>query len=1261
MTTSKSLVALLLGTTLCASSAPISWGPATNVNTDADVSLNGELLEAVNGSSDGFNTSLTINGVTFVSDVDILDRSSDNDSFTNPDAPNNLDISADYESLLSTVDFGDGPSISLPSSGSLIQGESYEIQVWFADTRNPGRMMQYTDDANPPGAVVLTGGDVQYAIGTFVADGPTQTLGLLATNFGREHITAYQLRALSGDSPPPTPPGIINWGDVTDATADTDISTNGDLVIAVNATGDGVSSNPTVNGVEFTSTGTLLSSSSTTDTFDRNTVSGNNISAAYDELLSSVDFGSGSSPTIQLAGSGLLIPDEQYEVQVWFADTRNERVVRFSDEQGNSVDLGGGIAQYAIGTFTASGANQGLQILPQGFNAAHINAYQVRALSIGDRLLGNFSQAAGIGNDTFEITLNFSQEVTGLTESDLVIDEGSLVSGSLSGSGAIYNFSVTSTNPESFTISLPADSVTNANDEESMNLLITRTFTPSDIIPGPAVTLFQSLETVSDPYVVTVHFDQAISGLSLEDFVVTNGTLSQFVDHTLINSDNIANYSVTVTPTTEGTVTLTLPSTSVTSDTTGASNLESNVLITEFDRSPRVEISGPNTSSSREFEVFFAFTPQVDGFDSSDIVVTNGSIISFEMQGRREFANRFYKATIQAETPGEVSVFVPAGSAVNLDFLTIPSASSNLLTTTVSDDFGADWVIDSAAEWAEGLSSGLTLSDGFAEPSGSAIGTYSSVIQRFDRPQVADKLTLTQTPVWSADRWTQTPNVDPPGAGNGAPIFLPIANDDYFFFALADNSAYHTWHSTDMENWTRLDQFSGDGFDRATSAEYKDGTFYLLVDTPNDHTPSMFTDTRESLSDGQPGTNHGIVIPYANAAQGNFDLTLSSPGGDSALFRDNADDLFHVFSENHAPIDAPNHSFDSPLANHVTSADGINGFIPQEHLPPIDLRSTPTDPPQFEFYNHPHVSGSPISNPRPYHVHIGEQEALGDWSLMKIGERYYAFGDYEREVNGEAFLNTGILVGDSLYDSFEIVADVGPDRHPDPTTGFAEGQFYLITQQTTDFISSGPWVDGVEARAGVDTNGDDIIDEWTDWQSLSEGYDHTPGYPRIITLTPAAIDMSGLSAGLGFQFELRLDDNVVSGSTPIMDRVEMSFNPSNFQILSNTLGIPVDETGDFNANGIPNLIEFAIGQDFIPLLQEDGTIILPATSEALADGYRIELQYSTNLIDWDTATATSDEVRILTTTTDPNSGDLETVFQAALDEENRLFWRVAVF
>ena len=114
----------------------------------------------------------------------------------------------------------------------------------------------------------------------------------------------------------------------------------------------------------------------------------------------------------------------------------------------------------------------------------------------------------------------------------------------------------------------------------------------------------------------------------------------------------------------------------------------------------------------------------------------------------------------------------------------------------MTDDFGANWIVDSGTEWANHLGSDLTLSDGFAEPSGSSsVGTYSSAIRRFNRPQSPSKLTFTQTPVWGADRWEEIANVDPPGAGNGAPIFLPIANDDYYFFAQS-GSSYHVWHST---------------------------------------------------------------------------------------------------------------------------------------------------------------------------------------------------------------------------------------------------------------------------------------------------------------------------------------------------------------------------------------------------------------------------------------------------------------------------------
>jgi len=145
----------MLGTSLYVSSAPIEWGPALNVSTDNDVSTNGSLLEAVNGAYNSFSTNPNVNGVVFVSTGAILNRDSVSDSFTNN---SNLNISNNYESLLSTVDFGGGTdtTISLPrNGGTLVVGEEYQIQVWFADTRNTSRVMRYTDNTNNGGSVDL--------------------------------------------------------------------------------------------------------------------------------------------------------------------------------------------------------------------------------------------------------------------------------------------------------------------------------------------------------------------------------------------------------------------------------------------------------------------------------------------------------------------------------------------------------------------------------------------------------------------------------------------------------------------------------------------------------------------------------------------------------------------------------------------------------------------------------------------------------------------------------------------------------------------------------------------------------------------------------------------------------------------------------------------------------------------------------------------------------------------------------------------------
>ena len=117
-----------------------------------------------------------------------------------------------------------------------------------------------------------------------------------------------------------------------------------------------------------------------------------------------------------------------------------------------------------------------------------------------------------------------------------------------------------------------------------------------------------------------------------------------------------------------------------------------------------------------------------------------------------------------------------------------------------------------------------------------------------------------------------------------------------------------------------------------------------------------------------------------------------------------------------------------------------------------------------------------------------------------------------------------------------MIGELG-DGHPDPTVAFAEGQFYLVTQQTTDYISPGPWVNGVSARVGVDTDGNGTIDQRTAWQTVQERYDHKAGYARVVDVEDARLNLASLPSGFGFQFEFRVDNSVVANVSPLMDSV----------------------------------------------------------------------------------------------------------------------------
>ena len=490
-----------------------------------------------------------------------------------------------------------------------------------------------------------------------------------------------------------------------------------------------------------------------------------------------------------------------------------------------------------------------------------------------------------------------------------------------------------------------------------------------------------------------------------------------------------------------------------------------------------------------------------------------------------------------------------------------------------------------------------------------------------------------QSPVW--DHWIPLGYDVQDSVGSDAPILVPVGPDDYYVLAVS-GGAYHAWHSSDMVNWTaRGPVTSGPEGRWVTSCEYKDGFFYIYSDFANDHTSHVFRD--DDLGDGVPGEYLGPV------------LEREGSGSDLAAFRDDADGLFHLIYEDWSPLEARTHAWDSPLAGHTSSADGINGFYAMEHAAPVDQRTSPTG--NFAQYRHPFVPFDPI-----YEIHTPEQDAYGDWTAIKVGGNYYLFGDFEPV--GQS-IRTARFVSDSIYGEFELAGSILSKGHPDPTVGFAEGQFYLITQYT-DFRSPGPWVDGVEARAGVDVNGDGVTDTWTGWQSISEDYDHTPGYIRVVTVTPAGLDLSGLPPGYGFQLEFRIDDTVVAGVSPIMDSIQMNFAESRFEEWAGLNGVTASGTGDDNANGLPNLVEFALGQAEVPERLSDGSLSFTVANEALADGYEVRLEFSEDLTAWTTATAETEGVR-LTGSTPSGEGDLQMDYAIEAPNGRSIFWRIAVF
>lgn len=471
-----------------------------------------------------------------------------------------------------------------------------------------------------------------------------------------------------------------------------------------------------------------------------------------------------------------------------------------------------------------------------------------------------------------------------------------------------------------------------------------------------------------------------------------------------------------------------------------------------------------------------------------------------------------------------------------------------------------DWIVDSQEQWqaASARATNLAFTDGEAVPTAPG-ATYRSNMRRFGARQRAAAITIEQSPLWL--NWEPIENLGPKNLKD-APVLLTLGPRNYWMFgrfgatgrpgdkpfvaepATLDGfdtplmttpianvfdapgglqkrfGGYHAWQSRDMQTWVHHGPVTKKFSRWVTSAEAADGAVYIFYDYPNDQDPHVYRD--DDLFDGKPGENLGLA----------FDDP--SDGSDAGFIRD-LEGRFHAIYEDWSPINASKRSWDSPLAGHAVS-EGPQGF--EVAGAAIDHRTQATG--EIGTYTHPHWHTHPDfeSGLAEFEVHEPEQAAYGDWALICIGGRYYLFGDYDPVGGGK--MACGWFTSDALGEPFTWCGQIG-SGHPDPDICFAEGRFYLATQQNTDWVSDGPWVERVEVRVGVDTTDDGRSDIWSEWREVREAYDHVEGFSKQVSVAPARLDLESLPAGFGFQFELRITDATRNESKPIIDRVIVEF------------------------------------------------------------------------------------------------------------------------
>ena len=231
--------------------------------------------------------------------------------------------------------------------------------------------------------------------------------------------------------------------------------------------------------------------------------------------------------------------------------------------------------------------------------------------------------------ETSLVTITFSEAVSGFTNADLTIANGTLTSVSSSDGGITWTATFTPTNAISDTsnvITLDNSGVQNGSGNAGSGTTDSNNYAIDTVRPTATIVVADAALAVGQTSVVTITFSEAVTGFTTADLTVSNGTLSN-----LSTSDNIT-FTATLTPTasvTDSTNLITLDNTGVIdgAGNTGSGTTDSNNYAIDSQRPTATIVLSDTTLKPGETAlVTITFSEAVSGFDNSDLSVANGTL-----------------------------------------------------------------------------------------------------------------------------------------------------------------------------------------------------------------------------------------------------------------------------------------------------------------------------------------------------------------------------------------------------------------------------------------------------------------------------------------------------------------------------------------------------------------------------------------------------------------------------------------------------------